>query len=268
MRWIEAKSWELPGRHMAATGSTSPPGSIGNTSTRSHNWAAGKPTSPAPCVWSPRRDRMLALVRTGILGGTFDPIHIAHLHAGETALHAAGLDRVLFMPAGDPWQKSDDRRITPAKARVEMTRLAIAGTPGFELDLREVERQGPSYTIDTLLSFPDDEELDLIVGSDAAAALSTWHRWEEVVARARILVGPRPGHDISVVTRAVPNAVSLDMAALDVSSTLIRKMASDGRPYRFLVPATVHEFIETEGIYTQSRSGDMVMSAQDQEEAQ
>ena len=81
---------------------------------------------------------MLALVRTGILGGTFDPIHIAHLHAGETALHAAGLDRVLFMPAGDPWQKSDDRPITPMTARVEMTRLAITGMAGFELDLREV----------------------------------------------------------------------------------------------------------------------------------
>lgn len=211
---------------------------------------------------------MLGLVRTGILGGTFDPIHIAHLHAGETALHAEGLDRVLFMPAGDPWQKSDDRLITPVAARVEMTRLAITGMDGFELDLREVERDGPTYTIDTLLSFPDDEELELIVGSDAAVGLPTWHRWEDVVERARILVVPRPGHAMSDVVGALPKAVLLEMAALDISSTAIRQMASEGRPYRYLVPAEVYRFIEREGIYTQSPSGDMVMSAQDQEEAQ
>jgi nicotinate-nucleotide adenylyltransferase len=211
---------------------------------------------------------MLGLVRTGILGGTFDPIHIAHLHAGETALHAAELDRVLFMPAGDPWQKSDDRRITPATTRVEMTRLAIAGVAGFELDLREVDRDGPTYTIDTLHSFPDSEELHLIVGSDAAIGLPTWHRWEEVVERARILVVPRPGHAMSEVTESLPNAVALEMATLDISSTSIREMVSAGRPYRYLVPADVYEFIEREGIYTQTRSGDMVMSAQDQEEAQ
>jgi nicotinate-nucleotide adenylyltransferase len=211
---------------------------------------------------------MLGLVRTGILGGTFDPIHIAHLHAGETALHAAELDRVLFMPAGDPWQKSDDRRITPATTRVEMTRLAIAGVAGFELDLREVDRDGPTYTIDTLHSFPDSEELHLIVGSDAAIGLPTWHRWEEVVERARILVVPRPGHAMSEVTESLPNAVALEMATLDISSTSIREMASVGRPFRYLVPDEVYEFIQREGIYTQSRSGDMVMSAQDQEEAQ
>jgi nicotinate-nucleotide adenylyltransferase len=175
---------------------------------------------------------------------------------------------VLFMPAGDPWQKSDDRPITPAKTRVEMTRLAIAGMAGFDLDLREVDRDGPTYTIDTLLSFPDNEDLHLIVGSDAAIGLPTWHRWEEVVDRAGILVVPRPGYAMSEVTKSLPNAVALDMATLDISSTAIREMASLGRPYRYLVPAEVHEFIEREGIYTKSRSGDMVMSAQDQEEAQ
>lgn len=211
---------------------------------------------------------MLAPVRTGILGGTFDPIHIAHLHAGETALHAASLDRVLFVPAGDPWQKTGDRHITPVAARVEMTRLAIAGMPGFELDLREVERDGPTYTLDTLGSFPADEELFLILGSDAAAGLHTWHRWNEVVERATVLVVPRPGHDISEVTSLLTSAVPLDMAALDISSTAIREMAREGRPYRYLVPPEVHHFIESEGIYTQSRSGDRVMSAKDQEEAQ
>jgi nicotinate-nucleotide adenylyltransferase len=211
---------------------------------------------------------MLAPVRTGILGGTFDPIHIAHLHAGETALHEAGLDRVLFMPAGDPWQKTDDRQVTPASTRIEMIRLAIAGMSGFELDLREVERDGPTYTFDTLASFPDDEELFLVLGSDAATGLPTWHRWQEVVERATILVVPRPGYDSSQVTSSVPSAVRLDMAALDISSTAIRQMAAAGRPYRYLVTPEVHQLIETEGLYTQSRTGDRVMSAKDQEEDQ
>jgi nicotinate-nucleotide adenylyltransferase len=149
-----------------------------------------------------------------------------------------------------------------------MTRLAIAGTAGFDLDLREVDRDGPTYTIDTLLSFPDTEDLYLIMGSDAAIGLPTWHRWEEVVERAGILVVPRPGHAMSEVTEILPNAVVLEMATLDISSTSIREMASVGRPFRYLVPDEVYEFIQREGIYTQSRSGDMVMSAQDQEEAQ
>lgn len=193
---------------------------------------------------------MLANVRTGILGGTFDPIHIAHLHAGETALFAAELDRVLFMPAGDPWQKGE-RDLTPAAQRREMTRLAIEGIDRFEIDDREIDRDGPTYTIDTLLSFPPDEELFLILGADAAVGLPTWYRWEAVIERAGILVVPRPGTDVAAVARTVPTATILDMSTLDISSTSIRTLAASGRPYRFLVPPEVHRFIEGNGIYTQ-----------------
>ena len=193
---------------------------------------------------------MLANVRTGILGGTFDPIHIAHLHAGETALFVADLDRVLFMPAGDPWQKGA-RELTLAAQRLEMTRLAVEGTDRFEIDAREIDRDGPTYTIDTLLTFPADEELFLILGADAALGLPTWHRWEEIVERAGILVVPRPGNDLAAVAATVPEADILDMSALDISSTSIRDLAVSGRPYRFLVPSEVHRFIESNGIYTQ-----------------
>jgi nicotinate-nucleotide adenylyltransferase len=154
-------------------------------------------------------------VRTGILGGTFDPIHIAHLHAAETALFA-GLDRILFMPVGDPWQK-DEREISPKEHRIEMVRLAISNIDGFELDLRETERAGPTYTIDTLLSFPDSEELFVILGADAAAGIRSWHRWEEVVDRSRVAVVPRPGTPASAVTQALPGALRLEMAALEHS---------------------------------------------------
>jgi nicotinate-nucleotide adenylyltransferase len=193
---------------------------------------------------------MLANVRTGILGGTFDPIHIAHLHAGETALFAADLDRVLLMPAGDPWQKGD-RETTSAAQRLEMTRLAVEGTDRFEIDTREIDRDGPTYTIDTLLTFPPDEELFLILGADAALGLPSWHRWEEVLERAGILVVPRPGTDLAAVAATVPEASILDMSALDISSTSIRHLAASGRPYRFLVPSEVHRFIEGNGLYTQ-----------------
>ena len=193
---------------------------------------------------------MLASVRTGILGGTFDPIHIAHLHAGETALFAADLDRVLFMPAGDPWQKGA-RELTPAAERLEMTRLAVEEADGFEVDDREIDRHGPTYTIDTLLTFPSGEELFLILGADAALGLPTWHRWEEVIERAGIVVVPRPGTDPAAVAATVPQATILEMSALDISSTSIRELAASGRPYRFLVPSEVHRFIESKGVYTQ-----------------
>lgn len=195
-------------------------------------------------------------MRTGILGGTFDPIHIAHLHAAETALFA-GLDRVLFMPVGDPWQK-DEREISPKEHRIEMVRLAISNIDGFELDLRETERAGPTYTIDTLLSFPDSEELFMILGADAAAGIRSWHRWEEVVDRSRVTVVPRPGTPASAVTQALPGALRLEMAALDISSTMIRAMAGEGRPFRFLVPAGVVEYVAAHNLYAQPESGDMV----------
>jgi nicotinate-nucleotide adenylyltransferase len=105
------------------------------------------------------------------------------------------------------------------------------------------------------------------MGADAALGLPTWHRWETLLDRARILVVPRPGTDLSLVNEVVPKAGMLDMAALDVSSTLIRSMAAEGRPYRFLVPPRVHAYIEATGLYTQFGSGDRVVVANEQEES-
>lgn len=207
-------------------------------------------------VSSRLRSPILALVRTGILGGTFDPIHIAHLHAAETALFA-GLDRILFVPTGDPWQK-EHRDLSPVEHRIAMVEIAISGVPGFEIDLRETQREGPTYTIDTLLSFPQSEELFLVLGADAAAGIRTWHRWQEVVDRSRVVVVPRPGTPASAVTAALPGALRLEMAALDVSSTMIRAMAGEGRPFRFLVPEGVIDYIAANNLYAKPESGDMV----------
>ena len=158
-------------------------------------------------MWSPLGP-ILAPVRTGILGGTFDPIHIAHLHTAETALHQLALERVLLIPAGDPWQKAG-RRISQGHHRLAMARLATDGVDGLEVDSREIDRDGPSYTIETLETFPADEDLYLIVGSDSAAGLSTWHRWEEIVERTTIVVAPRPG--VSPGELGLAASVVLDM---------------------------------------------------------
>jgi nicotinate-nucleotide adenylyltransferase len=196
-------------------------------------------------------------VRTGILGGTFDPIHIAHLHAGEVSLHQARLDRILFMPAGSPWQKSGNE-VSAGEHRLVMTRLAADDYEGFQVDDREVLRDGPTYTADTLETFPDDEEVFLILGADAASRLRTWERHEAVLARSTVLVVPRPGTDIDLVSRELPESIILDMPALEVSGTHIRRMAREHRPYRFLVVEPVHDYIEEHQLYTQSGGGDNV----------
>jgi nicotinate-nucleotide adenylyltransferase len=203
-------------------------------------------------------------VRTGILGGTFDPIHIAHLHAGESALYQLGLDRVLFIPAGQPWQK-EGVSISRGGHRLEMTRIAVDGVEGFEADDREVVREGSTYTIDTMESFPDDEELFLILGADAASGLHTWHRAGEVRERATVVVAPRPGTDLREVGKLVPDAVFLDMAVLEVSGTGIRHLASTGQPFRFLVTAGVHEYIVENNLYAQGVEDDMVKGSSETE---
>jgi nicotinate-nucleotide adenylyltransferase len=205
-------------------------------------------------------------VRTGILGGTFDPIHIAHLHAGETALHQAKLDRVVFIPAGRPWQK-EGSAVSSSDHRLAMTRLGVAGVGGFEVDAVEVGRDGPTYTVDTLKGFPDDEELFLILGADAANGMRSWERYSEVLERVTVLVVPRPGTDSTDVLAAIPGAVFLDMAVLEVSGTEIRNLVRDGQAFRFLVTEAVHEYISGNALYPNRRQTDRVEASPDMEES-
>lgn len=204
-------------------------------------------------------------MRTGILGGTFDPIHIAHLHAGETALHQAELDQVLFIPAGDPWQKLG-RRVSATEHRLEMVRLATLGVDGFRADDREVTRDGLTYTVDTLATFPEAEELFLILGADAALHVPTWKRYQEVLDRATVLVVPRSGTDSTAVAEILPDSVFLDMAILEVSGSEIRAMAWTGSPFRFLVGDVVHRYIVENNLYAEAGRADMVEGPTDMEE--
>jgi nicotinate-nucleotide adenylyltransferase len=186
-------------------------------------------------------------VRTGILGGTFDPPHIAHLLAGESAYRQLGLDRVLFIPAGAPWQKAG-HRVSEPRHRREMTELAVSGVVYFEADGREVEREGWTYTADTLATFPDQEELTLILGADAAAGIHTWERAGEVLARVELAVAPRPG--APALPNQVESATILDMPLLEVSGTMIRSRAAAGGSIRFLVPDPVWRYASDQGLYS------------------
>ncbi|HHC08904.1 MAG TPA: nicotinate (nicotinamide) nucleotide adenylyltransferase [Actinobacteria bacterium] len=187
----------------------------------------------------------------GILGGTFDPPHIAHLVAAEAAYRQLGLDRVTFLPAGAPWQKSG-RRVSAPEHRWAMTRRAVAGVEYFDADDREVRRPGWTYTIDTLEELA--ERVVLVLGADAARGLPTWHRAEDVLARVEVAVVPRPGvarEEVDAVLGA--RASWLDVPPLEVSGTRLRSMVAAGRSVRFLVPDPVWRYIDDHGLYREGR---------------
>lgn len=188
------------------------------------------------------------MVRRAILGGTFDPPHLAHLVAGEAAFRNLGVDVVTFIPAGAPWQKAD-RDVTDAFHRWEMTRLATDGVDYFEADDREVHRDGWTYTIDTVDSFPSADELTLVLGSDAAARMRTWESAERLLERVGVAVAERPGFDRDVVENEIGEVIWLDMPLLPVSGTELRKRSGEGGSIRFLVREAVWEYIDRHGLY-------------------
>lgn len=196
---------------------------------------------------------MLAIVRSGLMGGTFDPPHIAHLLAGEVAYRQLQLDRVLFVPAGSPWQKAG-KEVSPAETRWEMTRLATDGVAYFDADDREVSRQGLTYTVDTLSTFPADEELWLILGADAARGIPSWEESTDVLSRVRVAVLPRPGIDPQEVEDAIGPALWLDMAPVAISGTDIRHRVASGVGFRFMVTEPVYHYIETNRLYRSARA--------------
>ena len=193
--------------------------------------------------WPP----ILWVVRRGILGGTFDPPHLAHLIAGEAAYRQLGLDVVSLIPAGSPWQKANDG-VTAAEHRWAMTALATTGVDYFSADDREVNRDGWTYTIETLAEFPGDE-LVLILGADAASRLPTWHRAAEVIGLARVAVMPRPGTSRAGVVAAGVDAIWLEVPEVAISGTLLRERRRAGGSLRFFVREGVYRYIEDNGLY-------------------
>ena len=184
--------------------------------------------------------------RVGVMGGTFDPIHFGHLLAANEAAAQLQLDEVVFIPAGDPWQKSD-RELAPAHDRLAMVEKAISGNPLFSLSKIEVERTGPTYAVDTLteLNSPDNQVF-FIMGADVFAKIDTWHQAEVVRELAHFIVCTRPGHQTEIVD---PNATAIEIPQLDISSTMLRERIAKNEPIRYLTPDSVVDYVSANNLY-------------------
>lgn len=206
----------------------------------------------------------------GVFGGTFDPIHYGHLRSAFEMLQALRFESVRFIPCGDPPHRGTT--FASAAQRLRMVEVAIAGQDGLIADDRELQRDGPSYTIDTLLTLRDefsDRALGLILGMDAFLGLPTWHRWREILDCAHIIVAHRPGwkapdigplgdliseygtHRVDDLHTTLHGRVHIHaVTQLEISSTEIRDLVAAGRDPRFLMPDAVRDVITTTGCYT------------------
>jgi nicotinate-nucleotide adenylyltransferase len=198
--------------------------------------------------------------RLGIMGGTFDPIHNGHLVAAEMAHSEFNLSKVLFIPSGTPPHK-DRRDISAADLRFEMIERAIQDNPAFDISALEIERKGPSYTVDTLRvlrrTWPN-HELYFITGSDALREIFSWREAKEILMMTEFIGAARPGFDASdfllQVQQEHPETQGrihyLEVPALAISSTDIRARVKRGQPIRYLLPEPVRHFIQQYGLYT------------------
>jgi nicotinate-nucleotide adenylyltransferase len=188
-------------------------------------------------------------IRLGVMGGTFDPIHYGHLVAASEAAANFKLDKVIFVPTGEPWQKQE---ITSSEHRYKMTQLAIAGNSNFEISDVDTKRSGPTYTVDTLRElgeqFPE-ADLYFITGADAISQILTWKDVEKIWSLAKFVGVSRPGHALEVPKSPYGAVSLLEIPALAISSTDIRGRVKAGKPIDYLLPDTVIEYIETNNLY-------------------
>ena len=197
---------------------------------------------------SPRR-------RVGVMGGTFDPIHHGHLVAASEVQSWFDLDEVVFVPAGEPWQKSD-RQVSAAEDRYLMTVVATAANPRFEVSRVDIDRDGPTYTIDTLRELAaamPDADLYFITGADAMAQILTWRDPEELFGLAHFVGCTRPGHELVPGTlEGLPSEriTLVEIPALAISSTDCRGRVERGEPVWYLVPDGVVQYIGKHRLYS------------------
>jgi nicotinate-nucleotide adenylyltransferase len=199
--------------------------------------------------------------RLGVMGGTFDPIHHGHLLTAEEARVQFELDEVLFVPTGQPWMKSE-RRVSPPEDRYLMVVIATSSNPRFMVSRLEVERDGPTYSVDTLRTVREergDVDLFFITGADAMLEILQWKDPEEALSMAHFIAASRPGYDLSRFERGAPaehpNVTVMQIPALAISSTDIRERVAAGRPIRYLVPEGVQTYIEKAGLYRDGGGG-------------
>jgi len=200
-------------------------------------------------------------LRIGVLGGTLDPVHYGHLFAAEEVRAWCGLDRILLMPCGQAPHK-DYRAITPAEHRYNMCVLAAQGNSHFCVSRIEIDRPGPSYTIDTLRElralYGSDTELFFILGADALLEIDTWRQPDDVLREAQCVVVPRKGVELDRLPSVIgaeraARVVVIDMPLLGISATEIRRRVREGRPIRYLLPDPVIDYIQREGLYREAQ---------------
>ncbi|MFC2050694.1 nicotinate-nucleotide adenylyltransferase [Chloroflexota bacterium] len=195
----------------------------------------------------------------GVLGGTFDPIHSGHLIMAEEARLKLGLARVLFVPARQQWLKTG-RNIAPAVHRVEMVKLAIATNPNFEISAVDIDRPGPSYSVDTIAILQQqmgaEAKIFFLVGWDSLAELPQWKEPDRLIQLCKLVAVTRPGFsrpDSKVLEASVPGVTQsvawLDIAPVDISSTDIRKRVAQGLSIHGLVPEAVESYIKKHELY-------------------
>ncbi len=195
----------------------------------------------------------------GILGGTFDPIHKGHLIVAEEVRTRLELDEILFVPAGQPWLK-EDRSISPAVHRVEMIRLAISPNPRFKLSTLEVDRPGPSYSVDTIDALRNqlgaEARLFFLLGSDALSELPQWKESSRLIQMCHLVAFSRPGYtspplrSLELTIPGISGRVTLiEVPQIDISSTQIRSRVAQGLSIGDLVPEAVERYIQEHGLY-------------------
>jgi nicotinate-nucleotide adenylyltransferase len=194
--------------------------------------------------------------KIGVMGGTFDPIHNGHLVAASEVAHRFGLDEVIFVPTGDPWQKTD-RDVSRAEDRYLMTVVATASNPMFSVSRVDIERPGPTHTVDTLTDLHADHpdaELYFITGADALARILTWPRVDDLFRLAHFVGVTRPGYTLDD-GHLPEGAVSLvEVPAMAISSTDCRRRVAEGRPVWYLVPDGVVQYISKRRLYRDEKS--------------
>ncbi|MFC5884649.1 nicotinate-nucleotide adenylyltransferase [Kitasatospora sp. CM 4170] len=205
----------------------------------------GNPGGPAP-----------AKRRLGVMGGTFDPIHHGHLVAASEVASAFHLDEVIFVPTGQPWQKTD-RHVTPAEDRYLMTVIATAENPQFSVSRIDIDREGPTYTVDTLRdlrALHPDADLFFITGADALAQILSWRDSDELFSLAHFIGCTRPGHTLSDAGLPVGGVSLVEVPALAISSTDCRNRVAKGEPVWYLVPDGVVRYIDKRALYAPDRT--------------
>ncbi|MDT4900925.1 MAG: nicotinate-nucleotide adenylyltransferase [Pseudonocardiales bacterium] len=191
------------------------------------------------------------VTRVGIMGGTFDPIHHGHLVAASEVASLFGLDEVIFVPTGEPWQKSE-RRVSAAEHRYLMTVIATASNPRFWVSRVDIDRAGPTYTTDTIRDiaalYPGCE-LYFITGADALAQILSWKDAEDALAMAHFVGVTRPGYELSDAHLPSDSVTLLDVPAMAISSSGCRERVAAGRPVWYLVPDGVVQYINKHRLY-------------------